>query len=330
VFPRWSSRWPALKEFQISWPLLDWLKKNLGRYDIVHTHVLFSFVPSIGMYLARKSRIPYINRPAGLLCRWSRLQRRAKKLFFWHLFEQANFKGAAAIHYTSELEEEESTEWVGGSVPKFQAPLGCQPFPESTGEIPAWRVQIGCPWPRPLLLFLGRIHPKKGLDLLFEALAQLSWKDWNLVVAGEGEAEYCQTLKSRAKDWGISDRITWQPFAAGQTKSSLYEAADFFVLTSHSENFGLTVTESLCCGTPTIITRGVALAGEVERRHLGIVCDLKLEAIVQALDQAQTELVSWRARRAEIRGIARETWNWTRCAREVARQYQLCLDASRP
>jgi glycosyltransferase involved in cell wall biosynthesis len=122
-------------------------------------------------------------------------------------------------------------------------------------------------------LFLSRIHPKKGCDLLLEAFADRFGKDsnWHLVMAGPDQVGWKDKLAQRAIALGIADQMTWAGMLSGSIKWGAYRAAKVFVLPSHSENFGLVVAEALACGLPVLISDKVNIWREIAAAQAGIV-----------------------------------------------------------
>ena len=129
-------------------------------------------------------------------------------------------------------------------------------------------------------LYLSRIHPKKGCDLLLQAFAKLvnsggsspdGKGDLHLVMAGPDDSDYGRRMKSMAQTLGIGDRVTWTGMLAGDLKWGAFHAADVFVLPSHQENFGIAVAEALACGLPVLISNKVNIWREVRMHGAGMV-----------------------------------------------------------
>jgi glycosyltransferase involved in cell wall biosynthesis len=140
-----------------------------------------------------------------------------------------------------------------------------------------------------LLLFMGRIHPKKGCDLLLEAYAATMAQDraWRLVFAGPDSLNWQQTLAARAAALGIADRIVWTGMLRDAMKWSALFAAEVFALPSHQENFGIAVAESLACGVPVLISREVNIWREIEAGHAGLVAPDTLAGTISLLTEWQ-------------------------------------------
>ncbi|MCF6200320.1 MAG: glycosyltransferase, partial [Hyphomicrobiaceae bacterium] len=136
------------------------------------------------------------------------------------------------------------------------------------------------------LLFLSRIHPKKGCDLLIEAFAKISAKypNCHLVMAGPDQVGLRSQLESLCQQAGVSDKIHWTGMISGDVKWGAFRAADAFALPSHQENFGIVVAEALSCGTPVLLTNKVNIWREVADEKAGLVENDDLSGIKLLLD----------------------------------------------
>ena len=137
------------------------------------------------------------------------------------------------------------------------------------------------------LLFLGRIHPKKGIDLLIDAFASISSADpsLQLLIAGPDQIGLQASLQKRASKLGISNRITWAGMLAGDLKWGAYRCAELFCLPSHQENFGIVVAEALACGLPVSITESVNISSDVSIAGAGIVHQDNVTSTTAALSK---------------------------------------------
>jgi glycosyltransferase involved in cell wall biosynthesis len=138
---------------------------------------------------------------------------------------------------------------------------------------------------RRTLLFLSRIHPKKGLELLLEAWGSLRPRNWRIRIAGPGEDSYIQGLKQRSRILGVDREIEWMGPASDSTKEELFRSSDLFILPSYSENFGLVVAEALSYGVPVITTTGCPWA-ELPAEGAGWWVEPAVEPMRQALEEA--------------------------------------------
>jgi glycosyltransferase involved in cell wall biosynthesis len=146
-------------------------------------------------------------------------------------------------------------------------------------------------WPalqgQDFLLFLGRIHPKKGCDLLLEALAKAARPGLQLVIAGPDETGWGAELKTQAGQLGIAKRITWTGMLRGDAKWGAFYASQAFILPSHQENFGIAVADALACGTIPLISDKVNIAPDVDGDGAGLVESDDLEGTVRLLERFQ-------------------------------------------
>jgi glycosyltransferase involved in cell wall biosynthesis len=172
--------------------------------------------------------------------------------------------------------------------------------------------------------FLSRIDPKKGLENLFNALANVSFP-YALYVAGNGDTLYLNRLKSLTTELGISDRIKWIGWVSGNDKFIFLEDIDLFVLPSFNENFAIAVTESLAVGTPVLVSTQVGLAEYVSENKVGFVCQPTADSILKLLEYINQNLVELeRIRKIAPKKIV-EDFNKERLAQEYVKNYYLFL-----
>lgn len=287
-FPRFSPRFSALREFQYSAPLGRWLRANLAHYDLVHVHAVFSYASTRAMHLARRLGKPYLVRPIGQLSAWSLRQKAMKKALYLALVERKNLRGAAGIHCTSEAERRDVLAFDAG-LPAFVSPIGVDEVAKglhpSAGEGGAAREavlhRLGLRGGDFVVLYLGRLHPKKGLDVLLDAVAGLPGVA--VVIAGSGDARYEERLRQRAAAPGFGGRVHFAGFVSGAEKELLLRGADVFALPSEHENFGIAVLEALMAGLPVVVSPGVALEDFVRQIGAGVVVESRAEELAAAL-----------------------------------------------
>ncbi|MCG6134887.1 MAG: glycosyltransferase [Nostoc sp. LLA-1] len=282
-FHRFSPNIKPVREYAFSWQLTQWLWQNMAQYDLVHVHAIFSYPSTIAMAIARLQNLPYIVTPHGLLCEWSLQQSTRKKQIYLRLFEQANINHCQAIHFTSEQEQQEVSQ-LGLGKHSFILPLGIslpQQIPNARDKL---RQRFNIPADEPIILFLSRLHPKKGLDFLIQALSKLTHHNFTFLLAGSGNSDYEAHIQSLLLSYGLSDRTHVVGFVEGESKNLFLQGSDLFALTSYSENFGVAVLEALAAGLPVIITPGVALASVVEQYNLGYITQQDVSEITNAFD----------------------------------------------
>ena len=168
------------------------------------------------------------------------------------------------------------------------------------------------------------LHPKKQLPLLFEALANVQGQrpaaDWSLTVAGDGDPAYLGQLQQQVRDLGLGPRVRWLGFVAGAAKLELLATADWFVLPSASENFGIAALEALAAGTPVLLSPEVALAAAVAETDAGRLCLAQLEPLTEALLACLTPPDP--QQRAAARRLAQERFGWEPIARSLLDRYR--------
>ena len=230
--------------------------------------------------VARKTDVPYFVYPHGSLDRTLRSVfplKHVKKAAMWMLAERRILEQASGVFYTSQLEMElaERTFW-----PYLRTNNGVV-LPYCVGEPPDRREEqvaaFRSTYPHlakdRFCLFLSRVDPKKGCDLLIEAFSEIQrlQPGLQLVMAGPQNAAYTSELKRVAAKRGIASKITWAGMLTGDVKWGALRSADVFVLPTHQENFGIAIVEALSCGAPVVITDKTNIAPIIERHSAGIV-----------------------------------------------------------
>ncbi len=321
-FARFSPQLPALREFAFSGSLTTWLFQNITKYDAIHVHALFSYTSTVAMSIARLKGVPYITTPHGLLCEWSLQQSAQKKQAYLNLIERANLDRARAIHVTCEQERDDVIA-LNLKSPTSILPLALTQMPV---EIPdaanLLRQSLNCPADEPIILFLARLHYKKGLEYLIPALGKLGDRRFTFVIAGTGTPAYEAEIRDLLKTAGIENRTQMVGFVEGTQKDLLIQGADLFALTSHSENFGIAVLEALIVGTPVLLTPGVGLASVVRDNDLGYVADLNIDAIAQALDRYLADPQLAKPMGEHARQFTLENYTWDKIATDLIQVYR--------
>ena len=169
------------------------------------------------------------------------------------------------------------------------------------------------------LLFLGRIHPKKGLMLLLPAWAKVQAADWELVIAGPDEGGHLQEVRARAAQLGIADRVIFTGLMQGEEKVRLLHTADLFVLPSFSEGLPMSVLEALACGVPVVATRE-SNVGDLMSDGAGWECSAAVDSLAEALGQALAATESERAERGSRgRRTIEARYGWPSVVKELER-----------
>jgi glycosyltransferase involved in cell wall biosynthesis len=269
---------PSRGNYGLTPHLVPWLKVHATRFDAVIVNGLWQY-HSYGAWKAlRALQVPYYVFPHGMLDPWFKRTyplKHLKKALYWPWAEYRVLRDAQRVLFTAEEERvlarqsfrlyranEEVVAFGTNPPPAFSAPVRdafLAAYPELKGKR--------------LLLFLGRIHEKKGCDLLIKAFAEMRGLDpsAHLVMAGPDGGEWTPTLQKLAVELGVAERITWTGMLLGDMKWGAFHASDAFILPSHQENFGIAVAEALGCGLPALISDKVNIWREVEADGAGFV-----------------------------------------------------------
>lgn len=294
---------PTITRYGYTPRLIPWLRQHAAEYGAVVIRGVWQF-HSFGTWLAlRKTGIPYFIFLHGMLDPWFNRKypfKHMKKWLYWPWAEYRVLRDARAVLFTSEEERRLSRQsfWLyrcrevvvnygtvgptGDRIAQQEAFLSR--FPELRGKR--------------LALHIGRIHHKKGCDLLIEGFAEVlaSDPDWRLVFAGPDQIGWKNDLVRMASKLGIADRITWTGMVAGDLKWGAFYSAECFVLPSHSENFGIAVAEALASGLPVLISNKVNIWREIEQDGGGLVAPDTLAGTISLLQR-------WLALSAEEKSV---------------------------
>ncbi|MCM8792437.1 MAG: glycosyltransferase [Candidatus Omnitrophica bacterium] len=275
------------KHYKFSYLLFKTIKKKIKNFDIVHIHSLFQFSSLIACYFAQRFNLPHIIRPLGQLDPFLLKRHYLRKILYLNLIERKNLKAASYIHFTSE-EERRLALRTGIKLNSFVIPLGIDlerftylpPYGNFRQHYPVLKN-------KKVILFLGRISFKKGLDILVEAFSKISKqrKDVYLVIAGPDEEGYGKVVKKLIKKRNILDRVIFTGILLGDDKLSVLRDSDIFVLPSFSENFGLAVIEAMASGLPVIISDKVNIYPDIQEKNAGIVIRPEVYSLYSVLDR---------------------------------------------
>jgi glycosyltransferase involved in cell wall biosynthesis len=308
-----------LRRLYWSPPMADALRRQITTFELVHLHSIFLWPTWAAARVARRHRVPYIVSPRGMLVKdLIRRKSRWLKTAWIALIERRNIERAAAIHVTADTEGDDLRAFGFRLPPVVTVANGIEwPIPLCDGPAsPEVEAMIAR---QPLILFLSRIHWKKGLDRLLPALAKLP--EGYLAVVGNDEENYLPQLQLLAVDCGVADRVSFLPRAvAGADKERLFAAAKVFVLPSYSENFGNVVLEAMARGCPVVVTPVVGLAKAVVEGNAGFVAD------PDDVSSALVKLIEHPDLRQRMAGNARRFalahYAWETIAREMEIRYR--------
>lgn len=282
---------PTVTQYKYCSRLVPWLREHHADYDVLIVNGIWEYHGWGVRKVARQFNMPYFVFTHGMLDPWFNKTyplKKLKKLPFWPS-QHAVLRDAKAVLFTTEEERIAAREsFRPYHVVERVVPYGtAAPPPPSAAQDKAIDELIPVAKDRRVILYLGRIHPKKGVDLLIQAFAKVfgDRPDWLLVVAGPDHIGWGVELAKEAAKLGIGERVVWPGMVRGDAKWGAYRKADAFILPSHQENFGISVAEALASGTPVLITDKVNIWREVKADEAGIVEPDTLEGVVKLLER---------------------------------------------
>ncbi|MCK9187960.1 glycosyltransferase [Acidithiobacillus sp.] len=310
----------------VSWNFRKFIKIRLREFDVVHIHGLYRFPPTYAAYQARKQNVPYIIRPHGALDPYL-YTKSSRSVWLKRLYERwfdlPNLHGAGAIHYTAE-DERQRAAFLGLRAPSFVVPNGINWG--RYAQLPtrgAFRSALGL-GDAPLVLFLGRLHPKKGLDLLVPAFETIRRRivGAQLAIVGPENDRFGQQVRAWVADRGLTEAVHFVGHLDGADVIQAYVDADVFVLPSYTENFGMTVVEAMACALPVVISDQVNIYAEVAQSGAGLVtrceADEVAEAVIALLVDPERRGVIGRAGRE----AAQTRYTWPNIVDALSREYE--------
>jgi len=262
--------------------------------DVVHLHGAWVPVATQVAALARRNSVPYVISLRGMLDEWCMRQRALKKRFYLAVRGNTYLRGAAAIHTTAQDELRQASRYFpkeqGVVIPNY---LNLVPYHSLPGPAQARETFDAFKNDAPTLLFLSRIHEKKGIEHLLGAAVELAKRPGlsglQVIIAGSGDEAYLQKMRTLTKELGVDDRVHFVGHVSGELKLSLYEAADLFVLPTSQENFGFVFFEALACGTPVVTTRGTDTWRELEDSGGARIVDQNAKAVADSVESLFAE-----------------------------------------
>jgi glycosyltransferase involved in cell wall biosynthesis len=319
------------RDLTINPGIWEFCRRRLKEFDIVHIYGLYDTLgPAVGRY-CRKFRIPYFVEPLGMtrpIDRGFLLKR------IWRRWAKNYLGQASRWIATSGLEREDLR---AAGVPSEKVLLRFNGIDRAEFKnlppLGAFRKSVGVPDDERLILFLGRLIPRKGADLLLEALAQIGGDKIKLVIAGpEGESGYLAFLRDKARMLGIDQRVLFPgPLYEDALKEAFVDAT-VFALPSRYENFGNAAAEAIACGTPVVVTDRCGIAHLVDGRA-GLVTSYDSQAVGQALMELLDNPMLYRRLKAGCAQVVEEI-SWEGLVRklqnsyEEARDHWLCVESA--
>lgn len=278
-----------LGRFSYSRALAPWLRENAGRFDAIVVHGIWSYPNLAVRRAARLAAKPYGVFVHGALDPWFNRKyplKHLKKRLYWPL-QYPVLRDARAVFFTTATERDlAATSFSPNRWNALVVPYGIS---EPEGDPRTQAEAFFAQWPRlrerRFLLYMGRIHEKKGCDLLLQAFARVAGAapELDLVLAGPDQVGWRATLGTMAADLGIAPRVHWPGMLSGDVKWGALRSAEAFVLPSHQENFGIAVAEALAAGRPVLISNQVNIWPQIEAEGVGLVDDDTLDGTERLL-----------------------------------------------
>lgn len=283
---------PSILSYNYNKKLLPWIKEHRKKYDAVIVNGIWQYHSFAAWRALSDTDTPYYVFTHGMLDPWFKKQypyKHLKKWLYWLWSEYKVLRDAKAVIFTSEEERVSSRKsfWLyrsneavtmyGTSSPPTNSKELSNIFLEKHPHLKGKR----------LVLFLSRIHEKKGCDLLLEAFSKISKSgdDLHLVMAGPDQSGWVKKLKIESERLGLTDKITWAGMLTGDMKWGAFYAAEVFCLPSHQENFGIVVAEALACGKIVLISNKINIWREIESDAAGFVDDDNVAGTVRNLQR---------------------------------------------
>jgi glycosyltransferase involved in cell wall biosynthesis len=293
--------------------------------DVVHVHALWEEVQHQAARAARRRGTPYLVTPHGMLDPWSLSQSRWKKKLYlaWRL--RRNLVRATALHFATQTEAD------------VVAPLGLRPAAliealgldlsefETLPPAGTFRSRYPAIGPRRIVLFLGRLHQGKGLELLIPAFDEVASGDAMLVIAGPDSAGYRAHLEAQIAARRLTDRALFTGMLHGAERVAAFADADLFVLPSYHENFGIAVVEALAAGTPVLITDKVNIWQDIAAASVGGVVKTDVKALASELRRWMTDGDLRKAAAERARPFVWQRYDWRQIATRWVDHYHRLL-----
>jgi glycosyltransferase involved in cell wall biosynthesis len=301
--------------------LRNWLNDHIYEFRLIHIHSFFNYMSHVAMTCARRHKVPYVLRPAGMLGAYDLKKKMLLKKFWINFLDNKNLGSASAFHATSIIEKKELEEKFPLTL-VANIPHGIH-LPKLTFKNKINTKEIN-------LLFLSRLNKKKNIPSILKAVSRASAMGINikLKIAGEpnpGDREYRTYLQKMSQDLDVQNFVEFCGFLSGKSKEEAFKWADVFILPSFDENFGVAVMEALSFSVPVIVSPQVALSQEIREFGGGWVTDERspqspdsILKILKFINQNRNLILS---ESKKARSVA-ERFSWKRNSNELMLLYK--------
>jgi len=290
-----------------------------GHVQLLHGHGIWTPFNHNIISCAYRLKVPCIVSPRGMLEPWALAYKRWKKSVMWWLYQRRDLLRSTVFHATSE-QEAKAIRMVGIKQPIAVIPNGVV-APKTHGcDARAANSSIK------RILFLSRLHPKKGVLNLIEAWKSIGRSDWKLCIAGPGEAGHIADVLARVRSYRLNESVEIVGEVRDEAKWSLMRESDLLVLPTFSENFGLVVGEALACGVPVITTKGAPWK-DLEAHKCGWWIDIGVEPLISALEEAMSLTDEERCEMGRRgRGLMENKYTWKAAAKKMEEVYKWMIN----
>lgn len=307
-----------------------WLREQCtsGHVDVVHNHGMWQMNSVYPAWATKQTNVALVYSPRGAFSAWAMQHGSLIKKIFWPFLQFPALKRATCFHATA-ISEYEEIRALG-----FRQPVAI--LPNGIDIIPDLDNAARHPCPKRTLLFLSRLHPKKGLEMLLQAwqVLQQAYPDWRLRIVGDddgyhGSTGYLKHLKQMAKVLALRD-VEFSGTLHGSDKSNAYRDSELLVLPTHSENFGMVVAEALAHGIPAVVSKGAPWSG-LEAHEAGWWIDIGVEPLIHCLHDSLSrspEDLAAMGRRG--REWMQQDFSWPSIGAKMAETYRWLCDRPRP
>jgi glycosyltransferase involved in cell wall biosynthesis len=299
--------------------ILRFCRRHLKEFDIVHIYGLYDTLgPAVGRY-CRRLGIPYFLEPLGMtrsIDRGFLLKRIWKRLGKNYLAHASKWISTSCLERHDLSAEGVPSEKV---LLRYNG-IDLNDF-KKLPPVGAFRKSVGIANNDPIILFLGRLIPRKGADLLIEALPQIGDENVKLVIVGpEGESGYQTFLRDTAKSLGVSHQVLFPGPLYEDMQKEAYVDATVFALPSRYENFGNTVAEAIACGTPAVVSDRCGIAPLIDQRA-GLVTSYDSQAVARTLKELLNNPPLYQRLKGGCLQVAKEI-SWEGLVREMQESYK--------
>lgn len=316
------------ESFKFAPGMYRWLRNYVNDYDLVHIHGIFSWSSYAASRACQQRSIPYILRPLGSLDPWALKRKPIRKKVLRWIYVRRMVRNACQLHFTSAREQKASASYLRGvksvvipNAVKFSEfesvkprEINIQTFADILGS--------------QFILFLGRLDPKKKLELLIRSFSQLPGAEkYKLVIAGDGENPYVSRLKSFTRTTPTSERVAFVGWVKDDLKILLLKSCELFVLISENENYGISVAEAMASGRAVVVNKEVYISDQIQQAGAGWVIGDDSE-LTDVLDTALRDHTERNRRGERGRNLVRDRYSWNTVICRLESVYLDCTNVN--